>query len=161
MSYFGSVVDPDSEDCRVPSLSAGEWDFSRSKDYQLLGRASRARNVDRSLFGGEETFKCIEKGMFNLIDKLTHPIADEGDTMLMFSGRGKSNPKSFFRQCFILSGVTYSPTVFDITRQEFERKECQIEDELQFPFTVEIMTRACRCLFSVKIVAHILGQSEM
>ena len=90
--------------------------------FDLWGLERQARNADRR--GRERTFDMIEKGFFNYITKVGKAKADAGDIMFLIEGRGppreEGGAPSIHRELVLLTHVTYTPTVFDVTYVFFE-----------------------------------------
>eukprot|EP00959_Pyramimonas_sp_CCMP1952_P171387 3581273-Pyramimonas_sp.AAC.1 len=64
-------------------------------------------------------WRIMEKGVHNYLESLPQGAADSGEVMLTFGGGRVDGLPGVHRHARIVSGVCYSPKVFDITKQEF------------------------------------------
>ena len=143
------VQDADNSESRVPPVV--DIDFDAQADFDLWGRLRPPRNADRQAYHTPLAFELVEKGVFSFLESLTRPIADAGDTMLLFQGPSTEAPERLVRKVAIISGTCYAPKVFEVAQQRFRDPAHTNIDVLPFPCKVVMESR--RCLVTPAYVA--------
>lgn len=106
-----------------------------------IGRA--ARNIAKTA-DNEKQFRFIEKGFFNLFDSKGKVAVEVGDMMFVISGPSLATPGSTHHVCVLVTGVCWSPTVFEVTMLEFGPEVDANLDNLPVPCKVVIASRLSR-----------------
>lgn len=118
-------------------------DFAASSNFNLWGVGRWARNVARSPSDAHQR-ECIEKGFFSFLDHLGRAAVEAGDIMVIADGPSLNHPAQHDRLVALITGITHSPKVFDVTMLRFKRDEDKHAPILDLPCEVIIGTRACR-----------------
>ena len=136
------IDDVSMEETRVPpnNLIA----FDESEEFNLWGSGRAARNVDRQSYDLPLQFEIIEKSVWRYMESLGKERAESGDVMLLVEGTSLGDPDRQFRSVVQVSGITWKPTVFDVTLNDFLQESDVSSAELGFPCEVVIPQRPCK-----------------
>ena len=86
----------------------------------------------------------VAKGLVNFLVHLGKAVADAGDVMIVVCGPLFADADQCCRLAGLVSAVTYSPQVFNMTRVKFMNPGDATASELNLPVEVRIASRPCR-----------------
>ena len=153
---YDYVVDANQDQSFSPANDA--VDFDKFKAMGLWGTGRWARNIPRWIVD-EHRFDIIASGIWNYMSLLPRDDADSGNVLLLVSGGPRCLPDfPVTHFAFLVTGMRYSPHVFDITNNCFKLDQHQhmaLEElELQVPFDLKICERRCRITPKFEALDH-------
>lgn len=134
----------DKENRQTKVTSKHNIPFGLASNLRLWGVGARPHNVFLPTGGVAQQVAVVEKGLMNTIEGLGKPAADVGDVMLVVDGPTLQDPSSHMRFVMLVTGVCYSPKVFDVVMCEFEDNSRTTEPDLQVPAVCRNSRRHCR-----------------
>lgn len=119
--------------------------FENYKAVNMFANTMWARNVPRWTVRDGRQFDFTETGVHNYMTSLGRDIADSGEILIMITGTpypgAPAGPRNFLA---LISGMCYSPTVFDVCQCVFE--DDALKDALPAPdsFYCVVDRRPCK-----------------
>ena len=118
--------------------------FVNTSGYDLWGISRAAINIDRESLADKTQFETVHKGLNNVVGSMPKAESEFGDVMVMIQGFRLGHPDQPHRLAFLVTGVSFSPKVFDVTRCAFSDASHAGSAELPLPSNIRISTRSCR-----------------
>lgn len=118
-------------------------DFSSARSFDLWGVTRAARNVART-DANKTQFSCIERGFLNFLDDLGKSTVEAGDLMIALSGPNSEAPGTFRHFAALVTGLSLSRKVFEVTLLDFAQGLDAHSPRLPLPCKVVVASRPCR-----------------
>lgn len=129
-------------------------DYNKYERVVLGGCGRWPRNVPKRHFHNLPQHLFVEQGIHNFA-VTQRAIADQAHLMLAVEGPALDNGgKTHARHTFILTGVTYSPCVFEVAMQDFVDPANGRREEIAMPAETTIRDRPCRVTPEFTAIDH-------
>lgn len=136
------VFDPMSGQAPTPATRRVASLNYASIDLWSIG--ARPHNVYHKRMPSEMQHEVIGRGLNNCLLKMSKDIVDTSDVMLLIAGANLRDANETHRICVLVTGMCYSPRVFEVARCHFQLPEHEKQAELSLPSRCRIRSRACR-----------------
>lgn len=109
-------------------------DFEDPADYQLWGCARTGLSICKLCVAHLKDFEVSHRGLTNFLEFLPRPEAANGIVMVIIEGALRNRPGMIGRELAIVSGVCWSPKVFEVALCEFSDTSLADGGNLPLPF---------------------------
>lgn len=132
---------------KLPYVSADSTvDWAASRGIDLFGCERMPLSICRKDMESAafEGFSLVHAGLCNVLESLPKAESQGGQVMFVAEGRLVATPHTICRWAFMVTGVCWSPKVFDATMQSFQDRALESAEELATPFDLCISRRASK-----------------
>lgn len=119
-------------------------DWSASKGVDLFGCDRSPLGVCRKDLECTSGFSVVHAGLCNVLELIPKTEVHGGQVMLLAEGTKKAGDGETLRWAFMITGVCWSPKVFDATMLLFRNAALETASSLPVPFDLGISQRASK-----------------